>query len=428
MCAGPFIIDIGTKSWRFLIICLTFADMNRLKLSVTLVLGVVLTALCPTSCSDHIPTPDEKLQGNTVIVYMGAENSLASYSQADLEEMRSAMGSIPEDCQVVVYRDAELKPVIYRLTNGKFDTWHEYKEDLNSGDMATMQKILRKIVTDFPSEQYSLVLWSHGTGWIDSPGGAQRSIIVDNGQNNMSNHGQWVHIRQLASVLETMPHLEYIFFDACYMQSVEVASYLYPFANHIIGSPTEIPAKGAPYHLIMSALCRADVQGIVNGYASGYSDSHGVLLSAIRSEEFAKFCSVTSGFIPSAFSRTAMPSLAGIQIYAPEYGADDMALQRDIPVPYDIRSAMYHTLSAEDYATWDRQWQQTVLYPVKSKAWDSMYSSIRYGNAHRTLTDPEHYGGLSMNIPRRQYQGEGWEDQFRLLPWYTMTLWEQAGW
>lgn len=397
-------------------------------LCLTLAASVIIAGMCLASCSDDMPTPDKKLQGNTVIVYMGAENSLASYSQLDLDEMKASLGDIPEDCQVVVYRDAELKPTIFRLTTGKFATWHEYKEDLNSADMATMRQVLKKIVSDFPSEKYSLVLWSHGTGWMDSSNAPQRSIIVDNGQNNMSNRGQWLHISQLASVLETLPHMEYIFFDACYMQSAEVASHLYPFAGYIIGSPTEIPAAGAPYNLIMKAMCQADIPGIINGYASGYTDTRGVLLSAINTADFMDLCTATARFVPQAFPRTGMPSLEGIQIYAPEYGLDDFSLQGSMPVPYDMRSAMYHVLSPGDYAAWEQQWAKTILYPAMARSWDSSYSSVRYGNAHKTMQDPDHYGGISMNIPRREYQGAGWEAQFRLSPWYAFTLWEQAGW
>lgn len=411
-----------------MIICIIFAHMNKLILRITLAASVIFSCLHLTSCNDNLPAPDEKLPGNTVIVYMGAENSLASYSQRDLDEMKSALGDIPEDCQVVVYRDAELKPAIFHLTSKKFTTWYEYKEDHNSADMTTMQSVLEKIVKGFPSATYSLVLWSHGTGWTDRKNAPQKSIIVDNGQNTQSNRGQWLHVGQLANILKSMPHMEFIFFDACYMQSVEVASHLYPFTDYIIGSPTEIPALGAPYNLIMKALCRADIPGIINGYASGYSGTQGVLLSAVHSDDFMDFCAATAKFIPRAFPSTGMPSVDGIQIYAPEYGLDDFSRQSDMPVPYDMRSAMYHVLDAADYGTWEEHWKKTILYPAKAGNWASVYSNLRYGNAHQSLTDPEHYGGISMNIPRKEYQGPNWDAQFKLSPWYAFTLWEEAGW
>lgn len=415
-----------------MIIYLIFADMKRMKQHLALAASVLLfsafSGTCLTSCSDDLPTPGEKLTGNTVIVYMGAENSLSYFSQSDLNEMKAALGDIPEDCQVVVYQDAELKPVIFHLTTNSISTWYEYTEDHNSADMNIVKSVLNRIIRDFPSEKYSLVLWSHGTGWIDQPNRPQRSIIIDNGHNTQSDMGQWLHIGQLASILSGMPHMEYIFFDACYMQSVEVASYLYPYADYIIGSPTETPSTGAPYDRIMKALCKADIRAIIDGHAEEYTGSLGVLLSAVHTAEFRNLCTVTSQFIPGAFPRTDMPSTDGIQIYAPEYGQGNVYMQDAMPVPYDIRSAMYHTLSAEDYAVWEEAWKKAILHPIKSKAWESAYPTIRYGKAHCTLTDAEHYGGISMNIPRREYREQGWEEQFRLSPWYTFTLWEETGW
>jgi hypothetical protein len=44
------------------------------------------------------------------------------------------------------------------------------------------------------------------------------------------------------------------------------------------------------------------------------------------------------------------------------------------------------------------------------------------------MQDPEHYGGISMNIPNEKYDSKGWNAQFRLTPWYSMTSWEQTGW
>ncbi len=390
--------------------------------------GILFSFLSLQSCSDELPKPD-MLTGNTVIVYMGAENSLASYAQSDLDEMKTALGDIPEDCQVVVYRDAELKPAIYHLTTEKFEVWREYGQDHNSADATTMQGVLKTIVDNFPSEKYSLVLWSHGTGWSDTRTAPQRSIIVDNERNSpSSNIGQWVHISQLASVLKTLPHMEYIFFDACYMQSVELASHLYPLADYLIGSPTEIPARGAPYDRIMHALCVADIQGIIDGYASSYTGTGGVLLSAVHSAEFNNFCTVTAQYIPTAFPRSGMPQVDKIQIYAPAYGTGNTMQQGSMPVPYDIRSALYHVLSSIDYNTWEQQWRKTILYPVKASYWDTVYPSYTYGSNHNKLTDPDHYGGISMNIPQEDYKAKNWDTQFQASPWYTSTLWEQTGW
>jgi hypothetical protein len=211
------------------------------------------------------------------------------------------------------------------------------------------------------------------------------------------------------------------------MQSVEVASHLYSYTSYIIGSPTEIPGEGAPYHLIMNSLCQANPQGIVDGYASAYGTNLGVLLSAISCKDFPEFCAETAKYIPSAFPQDNMPGTAGIQIYAPAYG-NSYSTQNAMPVPYDMRSAMHRVLSEEDYVAWEMAWKKTVLYPTWSYSWDSMYGTSTHGNFHCSMQDKEHYGGISMHIPNVKYDAKGWNREFQHTPWYEMANWEQTGW
>ncbi len=397
---------------------LIFADMNKQIRHTALLISVLFSYLCLTACNDDIPSPDKKLKGNTVIVYMGADNNLNSFSNSDLNELTSAVNDIPDNCQVIVFRDNNsnnLKPTIYHLTAKGTVTWREYEQELNSADSATVKDILQTIVGNFPSEKYSLVLWSHGTGWSDHATARQRAIIQDRVPTN-----HWLKVSQLAGILETLPHMEYIFFDACFMQTVEVASYLYPHTNYIIGSPVEIPANGARYDIIMKALCQADIQGIINGYASADTGGYGVPLSAVYSEEFRNFCATTAQYIPNVFLRSSMPSTNNIQIYAPQY----LSGNGTIPVPYDMRSAMFHVLDSADYSTWTKQWEKTILYPVKANDWVSDYS----GSMHCHLTDPDNYGAISMHIPNESYEEHGWNVQFSLTPWYSITGWKETGW
>ena len=377
-----------------------------------------------TSCDNNIPQPDEKLKGNTVIVYMGAENDLYPISYRDMEEMKLAIGDIPSNCQVVVFQDAEQEPTIFHLTHKGLTIWKEYTTDLNSGAPATMKGILQEIIKGFPSEKYSLVLWSHGSGWINDQ---SRAIILDNQKNSWSQTGSWINISDLNDILSTLPHMEYIMFDACYMQSIEVAAELYTHTDYIIGSPTEIPGEGAPYNIIMDALCKADIPGIIDGYASEYQIGYGVLLSAVSCADFPEFCAETAKYIGQAFDRNDMPKTAGIQIYAPDYGTA-YTKQSDMPVPYDMRSAMYRVLNDEDYTAWEALWRKTILYPTKANIWATRYSSSSYGNFHCTMHDPEHYGGISMNIPDAKYDAKGWNTEFKQTAWYRLANWELAGW
>jgi hypothetical protein len=122
-----------------------------------------------------------------------------------------------------------------------------------------------------------------------------------------------------------------------------------------------------------------------------------------------------------------MPSVIGIQIYAPAYGLA-RPKQNAMPVPYDMRSAMHKYLDDEAFAEWQLQWRKTVLYPTKADGWTSMYLPSSYGPFHCTLTDPDYFGGVSMNIPSADYNTRKWNEEFAETPWYRLAGWNQTGW
>lgn len=403
--------------------------MMSLKCDMLSVLVMLCGCALLVACTDEFSLPDDS-EGvsHTVIVWMGAENSLAAYSIGDLQEMHDAVGDIPEDCRVVVYRDAQFAPSVYLLSHGKYSVWKEYENDEDSADSAVVVRRMQDLVESFPSKSYSLVIWSHGTGWSRSP---NRSVIVDNGSNVTSppqaNFGTWLDLGQLEGVLSHLPHLEFLMFDACFMQTIEVAVQLYPYTDYIIASPAEIPANGAPYDRIMGSMCKADVGGILQGYADAYPDAKGVLLSAVRSSEVPGLCSVTRQVIASQFRREEMPDVSSAQVYAPAYGSGE-AGQRMLPVPYDMRSVMHSVMTDGQYVSWVRQWERAVPYVNSASAWDSQYSSVYFGSRHNHMTDADNYGGISMYVPSASYDAPGWNREFRSLRCYGMMSWQQTGW
>lgn len=92
-----------------------------------------------------------------------------------------------------------------------------------------------------------MVYWSHGEGWIPYPVTSTRWVGQDTGDGDKR-----MNISALASVLDEIPHLDFLLFDACFMQSVEVAYELRSYTDYFLASPTEIPA---PVHL-MTSLCQ----------------------------------------------------------------------------------------------------------------------------------------------------------------------------
>ena len=93
-------------------------------------------------------------------------------------------------------------------------------EDRNSCGVAETQEVFNDVFGNslYKAESYGLIYWSHGEGWIPTPLPSTRWI-----GNDKTGGGHYMNIEDLKLVLQNAPHFDFIMFDACFMQSVEVA-------------------------------------------------------------------------------------------------------------------------------------------------------------------------------------------------------------
>jgi hypothetical protein len=194
----------------------------------------------------------------------------------------------------------------------------------------------------------------------------------------------------------------------------------------MIGSPAEIPGPGAPYDIIMEALCKGDAKGIVQGYASGYPGTYdgysypGVLLSCIDCAQLDALASETGRFLKSFYMGRTEPSTAGFQSYC------NLSIDR-YTYCFDMRTTMFRLLSEEDYATWIAAFDLAVpLHKLYSNSWFSLHCV----KSTETVAAPECYGGVSMFVPMEKYQEVGcsWNTDFQNTSWYSAIGWAETGW
>lgn len=128
------------------------------------------------SCGDEpevSPYPPGSKYKRTVMVYMAAQNSLGAsgFARQDSAEMANGMRYLLPGERVLMFLDDDRAPRLYELRKGLSSPQlvKQWKEDLNSADPKTLTELLTTMRTDFTSESYGLVLWSHATGWIPSP-------------------------------------------------------------------------------------------------------------------------------------------------------------------------------------------------------------------------------------------------------------------
>ena len=375
-----------------------------------------------TSCSWY-GEEEEVRYDRTVLVYMAAENTLSSFTQEDIDEMVQAAGNISKNNRLFVYVDNYSLPKILSIEIGEegsqAKTVHQYTEEHNSGDPETLALALDWITTNAPSESYGLVLWSHGEAWIPAKTPAQRVVCQDSGSRS------WMEIPEIADVLTNFPKMEFILFDACFMQSIEVAYELRNITNYIIGSPAEIPAPGAPYNRIVEAMFSSTncANSIAENYYQEYSEenitingddseSYGVCLSVIDCSQLEFLAQVTKETIAKYISTESEIELEGAQRY---YLRDSNTR----PEYYDMNGYMKKLLTdIEDYAHWSYALDRAVPYKRTTPHWYSDYTGIE-------KVDTENYSGISCYVPKSTTSRAKLNAKFQTTSWYHAAGWEK---
>ena len=365
--------------------------------------------------------PDDKpLHDRTVLIYMAAENSLASFSYQDIDEIKRALGDIPNNSRLIIYLDNTDLPRIVTFEQTEEDvatkTLHQYAEELNSGDAETLRLVMEWTAKNYPAESYGLVMWSHGDAWIPTETPMQRSICIDNGNNTYSDKGSKMDIDDMAGALQGFPRLDFIMFDACFMQSVEVAHTLRTTTRYMVASPAEIPGPGAPYHTLVAPLFGQplDMEALIEAYYQEYREdnTYGVCLSVVDCDYMDNLAGVTAEMMAKHIKENREESLDSIQCY---YTRGNGFL----PEFYDMNGYMVRMIKDEaDYARWKSALDLAVPYRRTTERWYSMYTR------KREEVDVERYSGISCYVPKNNSSHETFNEKFRTTSWYEVSGWK----
>lgn len=372
-------------------------------------------------------TPCER----TVLVYMAADNNLSSYLQGDINEMLEGATDIPNNCRLLVYIDDHSLPRIISIKkeNGKpiTKTLLQYSDEHDSGDVETLRMVMQWITENSPARSYGLVLWSHGTSWVPSKAPAQRAICVDSRSG-----GTWMEIEKIAEVMKQFPHLEFILFDACFMQAIEVAYELREVTDYIISSPAEIPGPGAPYHRLVAPIFSqpTNADSIAkeyyleykenNIYVQGYEpDCFGVCLSVIDCNQLESLATVTNEMLQKYTNPESSVKLSGVQQYYPYTNS------ASTPEYYDMNGYMRLLIADPvDYARWRSALDAAVPSKYTTDQWFSSYARNNYGGLLNV--DTKNYGGISCYVPKAGRTKLN--TAFQSTTWYNAAGWKQIGW
>ncbi|MEA2095554.1 MAG: clostripain-related cysteine peptidase [Candidatus Cloacimonadota bacterium] len=180
----------------------------------------------------------------TILIYMAADNSLEYEALDEIADMMQAEFS--DNINVIVqidYSESNSPPAAYRyhIYPGSKEQI-SYLGEIDSGDENELTAFANWGFRKYPSEKQALVIWSHGNGWYpyfcpDIEAG--NDIGIANGELR-------------TGIKNINEHLEILIFDACNMQTVEVAAEVADYTDYIIGSEGGVNSAGFPYAEIFS--------------------------------------------------------------------------------------------------------------------------------------------------------------------------------
>ncbi|MDL2212718.1 clostripain-related cysteine peptidase [Bacteroides sp. OttesenSCG-928-D19] len=394
--------------------------MHKLLISISVLLLFV-------SCKDN--KKEESGEANrTVFAYLIGDNGsseLSSYLLSDFGEMVDGMTGVDDTKNnLIVYCETnrDLPQLIHiRKKKGVViaDTIRTYPEQ-NPLNIDIMRQVMSDVFDKFPANSYGFILASHGEGWIPATKSANTRWI---GMYRNS----YLDISDLRLVLEEMPHFDFIFFDACFMQAAEVVYELRNCTDYLISSPAEIPGPGAPYQMAVPAMFanKKDVAvDIAAAYYNYYKNdegtyfldgskrtwSHGVSVSVVKTSELDALASATKKVI----SKYVDDNLNTSSLFNYGYGISVSPRM----YYYDLRDFIKSiTEGNADYNEWLSAFNKAQPYfETTATNW-----SNRTGGRPLDMTNA---GGIATCIPINmasfQYQ------YYKSLDWYSAAGWEQA--
>lgn len=398
--------------------------MKRIKILFLLVCVASLLASCNENDEKYEPVYGSR----TVLVYIAANNSLSGFDSEDVREMVKGMANTEgTGNNLLVYLAGRNNtPKLIRLIrNGKGEVKQEtvmnYGEH-NSVSVDVMKDVFTIAFSRYPADSYGLVLWSHGDGWL--PKSSMKTRWWGQDKSN------YMDITELHNALRNTPHLNFLLFDACFMQSVEALYELRECADYIIGSPTEIPSPGAPYQKVVPAMFANNLSAvdIAKAYFEFYADED--LYTGNLPSDWNSGDPWTAGVSVSVVKTSMLDQLANISNeIIPKYIKDKQDIAMTNIFCYDCRSIKYYydfdgfmrslNLEAGEYEAWKAAYDEVVVY---WKTTPNNYSAFRGSFPMNGST------GLSTYI-FRNLKDENINLFYRQsIQWYFAAGWDKTGW
>lgn len=232
----------------------------------------------------------------TLLVYMAGDNGKVFHTAAGPKKLMAQMTDVgykdiwemakvgtTDACAVVCLFDTLEGSYLVEvhqgvgMANSRVDTLRE----VNMGHPSVLRDFVLYGMTYYPADHYALVIWNHGTGWLDvdvyapvrsedlgyrphrpifrttgrkmQEGDTTRPIAYDDTSKDFLDT-QDLRLAFNEVQAATGRRLDLIGMDACLMAMIEGAHELAPYADYFVASQEVEPLDGWPYTLILQGL------------------------------------------------------------------------------------------------------------------------------------------------------------------------------
>ena len=187
----------------------------------------------------------------TIMIYLDGDNDLEPWHLIDFNEI-SSIGSNDNVCYVVIFDRIPGVAVEYGWSDTRQGviyqsdvpdlSWGERIGEKNMGDPNTLIDFTHWAISEYPAENYGLILENHGMGWSGA--------CTDFTSNN-----DFLSTKEIENALASIDtHIDLLRFDACLMANIEVAYEVRNEASVYVASETINNPFSCPYDTIFTNL------------------------------------------------------------------------------------------------------------------------------------------------------------------------------
>ena len=186
----------------------------------------------------------------TILVYQGGVNNLAPSLRKNLAEL--ADGPHPANVDVMVRQlDRSGSMVDFHIDGRGMTPLGPALPAPDSSDPETLAEFLRSGIQKYPARHYMLVVSSHGQG--------ANGVVEDERNGGVMRPQQLQQALEAGRQANQGKPLDLVFFDACRMMAVEMASQIKGSAQVVVGSLDRIDSSGYdPDQWVQAASTSAD--------------------------------------------------------------------------------------------------------------------------------------------------------------------------